>query len=157
MKRVSWRELSTDEWRAHSLNRLRGWLIAVLAILVIEGPLSLVMVGSLAVIDPAAITGLMQENTPDWLEWSQLAVPAAVTLLLILAFLRHRRFPEAFVVIRLLGYLVAIASGALAAWALWWFALVQITLIAGEIALVWHLFAGARPNVVFRRRVRMAT
>jgi hypothetical protein len=154
--RMSWRELSTDEWRANSLNRLRGWLIAVLALLVIEGPLSLVMVGSLAMIDPAAMTGLMQEDTPDWLEWSQLAMPVAVTLLLLLAFMRYRRFPEAYVVIRLLGYLVAIASGALAAWALWWFALAQITLIAGEIALVWHLLAGARPNVVFKRRVRIA-
>jgi hypothetical protein len=153
---MSWRELSTDEWRAHSLSKLRGWMIAVLALLVIEGPLSLVMVGSLAVIDPAAMTGLMREDTPDWLEWSQLAMPVAVTLLLILAFMRYRRFPEAYVVIRLLGYLVAIASGALAAWALWWFALVQITLIVAEIALVWHLFAGARPNVVFKRRVRMA-
>jgi hypothetical protein len=79
VKRVSWRELSTDEWRAHSLNKLRGWLIAVLALLVIEGPLPLAIVGSLGVIDPAVITGLMQENTPDWLEWSQLAVPAVVT------------------------------------------------------------------------------
>jgi hypothetical protein len=153
---MSWRELSTDEWRVHSLNKLRGWLIAVLALLVIEGPLSLVMVGSLAVIDPAAITGLMREDTPDWLEWSQLAVPVAVTLLLILAFIRYRRFPEAYVMIRFINYLVAIASGALVAWALWWFALVQIILITGEIALVWHLFAGARPNVVFKRRVRMA-
>jgi hypothetical protein len=153
---MSWRELSTEEWRAHSLNKLRGWLIAVLALLAIEGPISLVMVGSLAVIDPAAMTGLMQEDTPDWLEWSQLAMPVAVTLLLILAFMRYRYFPEAYVVIRLLGYLVAIASGALAAWALWWFALAQITLIAGEIALVWHLFVGARPKVVFKRRVRMA-
>ena len=68
MIRMSWRELSTDEWRVHSLNRLRGWLIAVLALLAIEGPLSLVMVGSLAVIDPAAMTGLMQEDIPDWLE-----------------------------------------------------------------------------------------
>lgn len=136
--------------------KLRGWLIVVLALLVVEGPLTLAMVGSLAFIDPTAVTGLMQEDTPDWLEWSQFAVPVAATLLLILAVMRHQRFPEAYIAIRFLSYLIAISSGALAAWGLWWFALNQAILVVGEIALAWHLFVGARPNVVFKRTVRIA-
>lgn len=150
-----WRELTEAEWKAHLLNRLRGWMILVLVYLVIEGPLTGLTILAGALVDYGTFRSLFDPAVSDWLEWAQILVPTiGATLLLVLAFAKVRRFPELYLVLRGLAYLVAWISGGFPGISLDWLWLMQAALILVELALVWHLFAGARPNVVFKRRAR---
>ena len=47
---MGWKELAVDEWRLHPLNKLHGWLILVILLLFIKGPLqgAIVLAGAVA-------------------------------------------------------------------------------------------------------------
>jgi hypothetical protein len=153
---MRWTGLGSEDWRHHPLNRIRGWLIVVILFLAIEGPLqsALLLAGALADFD--TFKSVFDNQVSDWIEWAQLLVPTVGgTVLLVLLFMRVRRFPELYFALRGLAYFVAIATGAFAGWTFGWFRAVQAVLIAVEIALVWYLFTGARPNMVFKHRVKL--
>lgn len=153
---MGWKELAADEWRPHPLNKLRGWLILIILLLILKGPMQGAMLLAGAVAGFEVFQSLFDDRVPDWFEWAQLAVPTlGATVLLILIFMRVRRFPEIYLAFRGLAYLIAIAGGAFAGWMFTWFRLVETALIAGEIGLVCYLFIGARPNVIFKQRVQV--
>jgi hypothetical protein len=155
---MSWMELGADAWRVHPLNRIRGWLIPIVLLLIIQGPLQGVLLLAGAVADFEAFRSVFDGQVSDWFEWVQLVVPTlGAMVLLILIYMRARRFPEIIAAFRGLAYLIAIAGGAFSGWTVSWFRLVEATLIAGEIGLIIYLFVGARPNVIFKRRIRNAS
>ena len=154
---MGWKELTTDEWRTHPLNRLGGWLILVILLLTIKGPLQGTMLLAGAYTDFEKFMTFFDDQVSDWFEWAQLGVPTlGGVVLLILIHMRARRFPEIYAAFRGLAYLIAVAAGAYSGWTVSWFRLIEAALIAGEIGLILYLFFGARPNVVFRHRVCVA-
>jgi len=152
---MGWTGLDDAAWRRrHPLNRIRGWLVVVVLYLIFAGPLQGAILVTGAVADYETFTSVFDDQVADWFEWAQLAVPTSgATLLLILMFLRRRRFPEFYLALRGTAYAVAAAGGAFAAWPVSWIGAVKAGLILLEIALAIHLFIGTRPNVVFKRRV----
>ena len=153
---MPWSALASEDWRHHPLNRIRGWLIVVIVYLAIEGPLQSTLLLAEVLADFDTFKSVFDSQVPDWIEWAQLLVPTVGgTILLVLLFMRVRRFPELYVALRALAYFVAIAAGAFTGWTFGWFRTVQAVLIAIEIAMVWYLFRGSRPNVVFKRRVKI--
>ena len=154
----TWRELTREAWRAHPLNRVWGWMIPIVLLLVLEGPLEGAMILGGAIADLGAVRSIIGTVEPAWFGWLQLVVgPLVPLVLLVMLFARVRRFPEAYAALRGLTYLFGAVSGAFAAWEIWWVALAQASIIAAEIMLVAYLFLGDRPNVLFRRRVRART
>jgi hypothetical protein len=149
-----WAGLSDAEWRQHPLNRVRGWLVVIVIFLAIAGPLQGVMLAVGAAADYNTFISVFDDQVADWFEWAQLTVPTlGATVLLILIFGRVRLFPELYLALRGITYLVAIAGGAFAAWPVSWISAVKAGMILLEIGLTIHLFIGARPNVFFKRRV----
>jgi hypothetical protein len=157
MAGAGWRELGPEEWGAHPLNRVWGWMTPIAILLFIEGPMEGALVLSGVVADWEGTRALVAAAGPAWLGWLQLLVPVAEFLLLFLLFFRFRWFPEIYAAIRATAYALAFATGGFAAWDVWWVALAQGLIIGAEVMLVVYLFLGDRPNVLFRRRVRAQT
>lgn len=130
-----------------------------MAILIWSGPVmgGLLVAGYLADAELMALS--FHSDVPDWLEWLEVFTPTlGGCALLGLMFIKSPAFPLAYAILRTAAYAVGIGSyvSAGAFYGANLFTLVQAGFVTVEAMLMSHLFIGARPNLVFRRRVRHA-
>jgi hypothetical protein len=160
-----WTELSEAEWSAHPLNRARGWigfLVWLDIFVVVITPA--IMTYSLSETSDGTTADFLILGRPVWLQMLDPSITYAVSLTFLwTVWTRWRYAPELNVALILatscitiveeliypdpdfegdpeflLVYLVSFGFGALL-----------------NILIVLYLFLGARPNVMFRRRVRV--
>jgi len=154
MAETKWRQLTAEEWGAHLLNRVWGWMAPIAVLLMIEGPIEGALILSGAIADWETTRALIASAEPEWMGWVQLLVPIGELMLLFLLFSRFRWFPEAYLAVRGTAYGITAATGGLIVEAAPEIAIAQALIIGAEAMLCIYLFLGARPNVLFKRRVR---
>ena len=158
-----WRELSDTEWSDHPLNRARGWVVFIVwfyVFVIVVTPITLLISVQDALSGDIAGT-VLYENRPFNLQAAETGYYAVGTLAVLWAiWTRWRYAPELYLVNVLVGVAIVFALDLLYPEPDldlgWWrdALLVLVSLI--EVPLAIYMLIGARPNVMFKRRVRAA-
>ncbi|MEM7508865.1 MAG: hypothetical protein AAF415_19220 [Pseudomonadota bacterium] len=157
---MSIRTLSETAWRDHPLNRLKGGMIAVLVWASMQLLFAIAVAGGLAFFG----TGwLFREGVPDAYEWLLWGAMVAGPLLIVPAMLRKNPLTPALYA-AYIGVTFLLLLGA-EFYALDWFSASRYEVDGGwigaaifalavtiDLIVIFYLFRGARPNVIFRRR-----
>ena len=157
---MGWIYLSNDDWRSHRKNRFGGLMVGVLLWVTLQLVFAVLVILVLATDRET----LFREEVPDAYDWLLWIAMAAGPIIILPALVLKKSFaPTLFAAYICVTFLLLLGAEY---FGLDWFSAQRYETAAGtlqsvvfavavtvDVLVIRYLFTGARPNVIYRRRI----